>query len=65
MCTSVNEVICHGIPDTRALQDGDIVNIDVTLFLNGVHGDTNATFFVGEVDPAKSQELVNATGSAS
>ncbi len=50
VCTSVNEVICHGIPDARALQDGDIVNIDVTVFLDGVHGDTNATFFVGDVD---------------
>ena len=52
VCTSVNEVICHGIPDDRALRDGDIVNIDVTLFREGVHGDTNATFFVGTVDAA-------------
>ncbi|MGI9615379.1 MAG: type I methionyl aminopeptidase [Acidimicrobiales bacterium] len=50
LCTSVNEVICHGIPDDRPLADGDIVNLDVTLFKEGVHGDTNATFFVGEVD---------------
>ena len=50
LCTSVNEVICHGIPDDRPLQDGDIVNLDVTLYRDGVHGDTNATFFVGTVD---------------
>ena len=50
LCTSVNEVICHGIPDDRKLRDGDIVNVDVTIYLNGVHGDTNATFPVGVVD---------------
>jgi len=60
LCTSVNEVICHGIPDDRALRDGDIVNLDVTIFLEGVHGDTNATFFVGEVDEA-SRRLVEVT----
>ena len=60
VCTSVNEVICHGIPDSRVLQDGDILNIDVTVFIGGVHGDTNATFFVGDVDPA-SQKLVQVT----
>jgi methionyl aminopeptidase len=49
-CTSVNEVICHGIPDARPLEDGDLVKIDVTAYLNGVHGDTCATFFCGEVD---------------
>jgi methionyl aminopeptidase len=53
-CTSVNEVICHGIPDARPLEDGDIVKIDVTAFIGGVHGDTCATFFCGEVDePAR------------
>ncbi len=57
VCTSVNEVICHGIPDSRALQDGDIVNLDVTGYIGGVHGDTNATFLVGDVDPA-SRDLV-------
>ncbi len=51
-CVSVNEVICHGIPDSRPLVEGDIVNVDVTIFLDGVHGDTNCTFFVGEVDEA-------------
>ena len=60
VCTSVNEVICHGIPDSRALQDGDIVNLDVTTYIGGVHGDTNATFLVGDVDPA-SQQLVRVT----
>lgn len=60
LCTSVNEVICHGIPDSRALRDGDIVNLDVTCFREGVNGDTNATFFVGSVDP-ESQRLVRVT----
>ncbi|MEN9504450.1 MAG: methionine aminopeptidase [Actinomycetota bacterium] len=60
VCTSVNEIICHGIPDSRALQDGDIVNLDVTCYVGGVHGDTNATFFVGDVDPA-SRKLVEVT----
>jgi methionyl aminopeptidase len=49
-CTSINEVICHGIPDSTAIQDGDIVNIDVTAYIGGVHGDTNATFLAGDVD---------------
>jgi methionyl aminopeptidase len=49
LCTSVNEVICHGIPDSRPLQDGEICNVDITAYLDGVHGDTNATFLVGEV----------------
>ncbi len=48
-CTSLNEVICHGIPDSTLIQDGDIVNIDVTAFIGGVHGDTNATFLAGAV----------------
>ena len=60
LCTSVNEVICHGIPDDRALRDGDIVNLDVTIFLDGVHGDCNATYLVGEVDDA-SKRLVDVT----
>lgn len=51
ICTSVNEVICHGVPDDRPLESGDIVNIDVTAYCQGVHGDTNAMFYVGEVDP--------------
>ncbi|GAA4476314.1 type I methionyl aminopeptidase [Rhodococcus olei] len=48
-CTSLNEVICHGIPDSTVVQDGDIVNIDVTAYIDGVHGDTNATFLAGDV----------------
>ena len=50
ICTSINEVICHGIPDTRPLEDGDLVKIDVTAFKNGVHGDNCATFYCGDVD---------------
>jgi methionyl aminopeptidase len=50
LCTSLNEVICHGIPDSTILIDGDICNIDITAFIGGVHGDTNATFLVGDVD---------------
>jgi methionyl aminopeptidase len=49
LCTSVNEVVCHGIPDSTALRDGDIVNVDITAYIDGVHGDTDATFLVGEV----------------
>jgi methionyl aminopeptidase len=60
MCTSLNEVICHGIPDTTVLQDGDIVNIDITAFIGGVHGDTNATYEVGTVDE-ESHLLVERT----
>jgi len=60
VCTSVNEVICHGIPDDRVIQDGDIVNLDVTAYLDGVHGDTNATFLAGNVDP-ESRRLVAVT----
>jgi methionyl aminopeptidase len=48
-CTSLNEVICHGIPDSTVIQDGDIVNVDVTAYIGGVHGDTNATFLAGDV----------------
>jgi len=60
LCTSVNEVICHGIPDDRALVDGDIVNLDVTIYLDGVHGDTNATFPVGQIDE-ESAQLIDVT----
>src|SRR6476619_7496048 len=48
-CTSLNEVICHGNPDSTDIEDGDIVNVDVTAYLNGVHGDTNATYLAGDV----------------
>ncbi len=50
ICTSVNEVICHGIPDTRPLEDGDLVKIDITAFKDGVHGDNCGTFGCGELD---------------
>jgi methionyl aminopeptidase len=50
-CTSLNEVICHGIPDDTVLKSGDIINIDITAFKNGVHGDSNVTFLVGDVAP--------------
>ena len=59
-CTSVNEVICHGIPDERPLANGDIVNVDVTVYFNGYHGDLNETFYVGEVDD-DTVRLVNTT----
>ena len=51
-CTSVNEVICHGIPDMRPLEDGDIVNLDISVYLNGFHGDLNETVLCGAVDEA-------------
>ncbi len=57
VCTSVNEVICHGIPDDRPLREGDIVNVDVTIFLNGFHGDCSQTVPVGEIDPASRKLL--------
>ncbi|MFZ4519460.1 MAG: type I methionyl aminopeptidase [Microthrixaceae bacterium] len=63
LCTSVNEVICHGIPDSRKLADGDIVNVDVTAFIEGVHGDTSCTFLVGDVDE-RSAQLVEDTREA-
>ncbi len=63
LCTSVNEVICHGIPDSTVLQDGDIVNIDITAFIGGVHGDTDATYPVGTIDD-ESRLLVERTETA-
>ncbi|MER7499877.1 type I methionyl aminopeptidase [Nonomuraea pusilla] len=63
LCTSINEVICHGIPDDTVLRDGDIVNVDITAFIGGVHGDTDATFLVGEVDE-ESRLLVERTREA-
>ncbi|MCF8607851.1 type I methionyl aminopeptidase [Gordonia sp. HY442] len=59
-CTSLNEVICHGIPDSTVVQDGDIVNIDVTAYIDGVHGDTNATFLAGDVSQ-EARDLVERT----
>ena len=63
LCTSVNEVICHGIPDSRVVEDGDIVNVDITAYLDGVHGDTNATYLAGDVD-AEVRLLVERTEEA-
>ncbi|PFG32861.1 type I methionyl aminopeptidase [Sanguibacter antarcticus] len=63
LCTSVNEVICHGIPDSTVLVDGDIVNVDITAYIGGVHGDNNATFGAGELDE-ESEQLVERTREA-
>ncbi|QCB93364.1 type I methionyl aminopeptidase [Cellulomonas shaoxiangyii] len=63
ICTSLNEVVCHGIPDSTVVQDGDIVNVDITAFVGGVHGDTNATFLAGDVDE-ESRLLVERTREA-
>ena len=63
LCTSLNEVICHGIPDSTVLVEGDICNIDITAFIGGVHGDTNATFLVGEVSE-EARLLVERTHEA-
>lgn len=59
VCTSVNEVVCHGIPGKRTLKNGDIVNVDVTTYFRGFHGDTSATFYVGE--PSEKAKLVVET----
>jgi len=63
LCTSLNEVICHGIPDDTVIADGDIVNVDITAYIGGVHGDTNATFLAGDVDE-ESRLLVERTREA-
>lgn len=63
LCTSLNEVICHGIPDDTVIEEGDIVNVDITAYLDGVHGDTNRTFIVGETRPEVA-ELVERTEEA-
>lgn len=63
LCSSLNEVICHGIPDDTVVRDGDIVNIDITGYIGGVHGDTNATFIAGETD-SESRLLVERTQEA-
>lgn len=60
VCTSVNEVICHGIPDSRPLEEGDIVNIDVTTYYKGFHGDLNETFYVGKPDIAGRKLVIGA-----
>jgi methionyl aminopeptidase len=64
ICTSINHVVCHGIPGERRLQEGDILNIDVTVILDGWHGDTSRMFFVGERTPLKAKRLVDATYEA-
>jgi methionyl aminopeptidase len=63
ICTSVNEIVCHGIPDDRPLEDGDIVNIDVTAYASGMHGDTSATVAVGQVSE-QARALIEATRRA-
>lgn len=63
-CTSVNEVICHGIPDSYVLQDGDIVNIDITVYYKGVHGDCSETILIGEKVDDKVKDLVHTTYQA-
>lgn len=62
-CVSLNEIVCHGIPDTQVIEEGDIVNVDVTAYKNGVHGDTNATFYAGEVSE-ENRLLVERTYTA-
>ena len=59
-CTSTNHVVCHGIPSDKILRDGDIVNVDVTAYKNGWHGDTSRMFKIGEVS-IKAEKLINAT----
>ena len=59
-CTSLNEVICHGIPDSTKLKEGDIINIDITVFIGGFHGDCSETYLVGEVDE-EGRRLVKTT----
>ena len=62
-CTSTNHVVCHGIPSDKILKDGDIVNVDVTAFKNGWHGDTSRMFKVGEIS-VKAEKLINTTFEA-
>ena len=64
ICTSVNHVVCHGIPGDRRLIEGDIVNIDVSVILDGWHGDTSRMYFVGERIPIKAKKLVDVTYEA-
>jgi methionyl aminopeptidase len=63
-CTSLNEVVCHGVPDSTPLSDGDILNIDVTIFYDGVHGDCSETVLIGTSTPAVVRDLVQSTHSA-
>jgi methionyl aminopeptidase len=64
ICTSINHVVCHGIPGDRKLMDGDIVNIDITVILDGWFGDTSRTFLVGDKVPLKARRLVDVTYDA-
>ncbi len=64
ICTSINHVVCHGIPNEKTLREGDIVNIDVTVILNGWHGDTSRMFFVGDKIPIKAKRLCDVTYDA-
>lgn len=61
ICTSINHVVCHGIPEEKSLREGDIVNIDVTVILNGWHGDTSRMYFVGEKMSVKARRLCDIT----
>ena len=61
ICTSINHVVCHGIPEDRKLREGDIVNIDTTVILDGWHGDTSRMYFVGKKIPIKAKRLVEVT----
>ncbi|PCC55305.1 MULTISPECIES: type I methionyl aminopeptidase [Brevibacterium] len=63
VCTSLNEVICHGIPDSTVIADGDIVNVDITAYIDGMHGDTNYTYYAGDVGE-ESRLLVERTWEA-
>ena len=63
ICTSINHVVCHGIPDDKTLREGDIVNIDVTLIVDGWHGDSSRMFAVGDV-PRKAERLMQVTYEA-
>lgn len=64
ICTSVNHVVCHGIPDGKKLQNGDIINIDVTVIVDGWHGDTSRMFYVGDIVPIKAKRLISVTYEA-
>src|SRR5271168_1927582 len=64
ICTSINHVVCHGIPGDRKLMDGDIINIDITVILDGWYGDTSRTFLVGDKVPLKARRLVDLTYEA-
>ena len=62
-CTSINHVVCHGIPGDKPMKEGDIVNIDVTLILNGWHGDSSRMYAVGEI-PRRAERLIEVTYDA-